>query len=281
MHATAIPRVTAIRSSVPTEPVHTVYRPALCIIAQGRKQVMIGQTVLVYDPAKYLVASVDMPLVGQVLEASADAPYLCFMLDLDPAAIGALMLETKMTQADGAAPGPALSLTPLTPPVIDAAVRLLRLLETPADIPVLAPLAEREILYRLLVGDETSRLRQIAFAESKLQQVNRAIGWIKQNFRAPFSIETLAAEARMSASALHEHFKTVTSMSPLQYQKQLRLQEARRLILLQSLDAAMAGHTVGYDSPSQFSREYKRLFGAPPARDIARLREQPMAMQVM
>jgi transcriptional regulator GlxA family with amidase domain len=169
----------------------------------------------------------------------------------------------------------------VTPPVIDAAVRLLRLLETPADIPVLAPLAEREILYRLLVGDQTSRLRQIAFAESKLQQVNRAIGWIKQNFRAPFSIEALAAEARMSASALHEHFKTVTSMSPLQYQKQLRLQEARRLILLQSLDAAMAGHTVGYDSPSQFSREYKRLFGAPPARDIARLRASPMAMQVM
>lgn len=281
MHATRLPRVTVIRSTLPTEPIHAVYRPALCIIAQGRKQVMIGDTVHVYDPAKYLVVTVDMPIVGQVLEASADAPYLCFMLDLDPAAIGALMLETKLTQTESTSPGPALSLTSVTPPVIDAAVRLLRLLATPADIPVLAPLAEREILYRLLVGDQTSRLRQIAFAESKLQQINRAIGWIKHNFREPFSIEALAAEARMSASALHEHFKTVTSMSPLQYQKQLRLQEARRLILLQSLDAAMAGHTVGYDSPSQFSREYKRLFGAPPARDIANLRASPMAMQAV
>jgi AraC-like DNA-binding protein len=281
LHPSPIPRVTLIRSSVPTEPIHAVYKAALCIIAQGRKQVMAGATIHVYDPAKYLVVSVDMPIVGQILQASADAPYLCFMLDLDPAIIGALMLETKIAHADSATPGPALSLTTVTPPVVDAAVRLLRLLETPADIPVLAPLAEREILYRLLVGDQTSRLRQIAFAESKLQQVNRAIGWIKHHFRAPFRIETLAAEARMSPSALHEHFKAVTSMSPLQYQKQLRLQEARRLILLQSLDAAMAGHTVGYDSPSQFSREYKRLFGAPPARDIARLREQPMAMQAL
>lgn len=281
LHATPIPRVTLIRSTLPTEPIHAVYKPALCIIAQGRKQVMSGQTVHVYDPAKYLVVTVDMPIVGQVLQASADAPYLCFMLDLDPAAIGALMLETQMTQADSAAPGPGLSLTSVTPPVIDATVRLLRLLATPSDIPVLAPLAEREILYRLLVGDQTSRLRQIAFAESKLQQVNRAIGWIQKNFRKPFSIEAVTAEARMSSSALHEHFKAVTSMSPLQYQKQLRLQEARRLILLQSLDAAMAGHSVGYDSPSQFSREYKRLFGAPPARDIARLREQPMALQAV
>jgi transcriptional regulator GlxA family with amidase domain len=156
--------------------------------------------------------------------------------------------------------------------LLDAAIRLLRLLRTPRDIPILAPLAEREIIYRLLRGEQTSRMGQIAFAESKLQQVNRAIAWIKTNFRNAFSVEDLADEARMSSSALHQHFKTVTGMTPLQYQKQLRLQEARRLMLTQATDAAMAGHTVGYDSPSQFSREYRRLFGAPPLRDIEKLR---------
>ncbi len=151
----------------------------------------------------------------------------------------------------------------------------MRLLSSPGDIPILAPLAEREILYRLLLGEQGTRLRQIAVAESKVQQINRAIGWIKQNFKEPFSIDTVASEARMSPSALHAHFKAVTTMSPLQYQKQLRLQEARRLILSKAADAATAGHTVGYDSPSQFSREYARVFGAPPMRDIARMKSMP------
>ncbi len=151
-------------------------------------------------------------------------------------------------------------------------MRLVRLLDSPRDIPILAPVAEREILYRLLIGPQGARLRQIAVADSRLQQVGRAISWLKHNFREPFRIEDLAKEARMSASALHQHFKTVTSMSPLQFQKQLRLQEARRLILAQAMDAALAGHSVGYDSPSQFSREYRRLFGAPPIRDVQRLR---------
>jgi AraC-like DNA-binding protein len=278
--ATAIPRLFLIRSSRPTDEIHAVHEPAVCLVAQGRKQVMVGQSLYVYDPAKYLVVSVDVPLVGQILEASADAPYLCLRLDLDPAAIGALMLEAKVT-ADSEQPGPALSLSSVTFELLDSAIRLVRLLAVPRDIPILAPLAEREILYRLLSGDQTSKLRQIAFAESKLQQVNRAIGWIKRNFREPFSIDALASEARMSPSTLHEHFKAVTSMSPLQYQKQLRLQEARRLILSQSIDAAMAGHSVGYESPSQFSREYKRTFGAPPARDVARLRASPAWLQAL
>jgi AraC-like DNA-binding protein len=281
IHATAIPRLFLIRSSSPTEPIHAVHEPAVCIVAQGRKQVMVGQSVHVYDRAKYLVVSVDVPIVGQVLEASADAPYLCLRLDLDPSAIGALLLEAKVPGIESDAPGPALSLSTVTAELLDAAIRMLRLLAAPRDIPILAPLAEREILYRLLLGDQTSKLRQIAFAESKLQQVNRAIGWIKKNFREPFSVEVVASEARMSPSTLHEHFKSVTSMSPLQYQKQLRLQEARRLILLQSIDAAVAGHSVGYYSPSQFSREYKRMFGAPPARDIAQLRAAPLALQVL
>lgn len=281
VHATPIPRVFLLRSSHPTDQLHAVQEPAVCFVAQGRKQVMVGSSVYVYDRAKYLIASVDVPIIGQILEASPAAPYLCLRLDLDPALIGELMLEAKTPGGTNDAPGPALSLSSITSELLDAAIRLVRLLAAPRDIPILAPLAEREILYRLLLGDQASKLRQIAFAESKLQQINRAISWIKRNYREPFSIDAVAAEARMSASTLHEHFKAVTSMSPLQYQKQLRLQEARRLILSQSLDAATASHSVGYESPSQFSREYKRTFGAPPASDIARLRASPAWQQML
>jgi AraC-like DNA-binding protein len=271
-HATAIPRLFLHRSSAVSEPLHMVYQPAVCLVAQGRKQGISGDRVYVYDALKYLVVSVDVPIISQVLEASPHRPYLCLRLDLDPAAIAALMLDADMARAEREPPGPALAVSAVGPDLLDAAIRLLRLLETPRDVPVLAPLAEREILYRLLRGEQAQRMSQIACAESKLQQVNRAIGWIKHNFREPFSIGVLAAEARMSASALHQHFRTVTGMSPLRYQKQLRLQEARRLMLSHALDAAVAGHRVGYESPSQFSREYRRLFGVPPARDIQQLR---------
>lgn len=272
IHQTAIPRLALIRASQPTEPLHGLHEPALCIIAQGRKQVMLGERIYRYDPAQYLVVSVDLPVVGQVIAATPEEPYLCVRLDLDPAAIGTLMLEAAPASAAPLAPGPGLAVNPVTPALLDAVIRLAGLLAAPGDIPVLAPLAEREILYRLLTGEQAARLRQIAVAESKLQQVNRAIGWIKRNYQKSFSVEAVAAEARMSTSALHQHFKAVTAMSPLQYQKQLRLQEARRLILANALDAASAGFRVGYESPSQFSREYSRLFGAPPLRDVARLR---------
>jgi AraC-like DNA-binding protein len=281
IHATPIPRVSLIRSSAATEPLHAVHQPAVCFVAQGRKRVMVGEAIHVYDAAKYLIVSVEVPIVGQILEASDVAPYLCLRLDLDPAAIGALMLEAGVAPNRADDSLPPLALSGVTAELLDAAIRLVRLLATPGEIAILAPLAEREILYRLLQGEQTARLRQIALAESRLQQVNRAIAWIKKNFRAPFRIETVAAEARMSPSAFHQHFKAVTSMSPLQYQKQLRLQEARRLILTQSLDAAASGHAVGYDSPSQFSREYKRLFGAPPARDVAKLRDSPQWLQML
>ena len=175
MHGTPIPRLFLIRSSHPTEPIHAVHQPAVCFVAQGRKQVMVGPSVYVYDSAKYLVVSVDVPIVGQILEASAEKPYLCLRLDLDPAAVGALMLESKLPAAANEQPGQALSLGSITAELLDTAIRLARLLETPRDIPILAPLAEREILYRLLLGDQTSKLRQIALGESKLQQINRAI----------------------------------------------------------------------------------------------------------
>lgn len=275
IHATAIPRLSLIRISSPTEPIHALHEPALCIVVQGRKQVILGDRIYRYGPEQYLVVSVDVPIIGQVTEASPTQPYLCFRLDLDPGVLSALIMEAGLASGAGESDAAGLCLDPVTPELLSAAARLVALLETPRDAPILAPLAEREILYRLLTGSQGPRLREIAHAESKLQQVNRAIGWIKRNYHKPFRIESVAQEARMSASALHQHFKAVTAMSPLQYQKQLRLQEARRLILAQAMDAATAGHNVGYESPSQFSREYSRLFGAPPIRDIARMRAMP------
>jgi AraC-like DNA-binding protein len=269
---TPIPRVFLHHAAHVSQPLHVVYQPAVCFIAQGGKQAMAGESVYSYRKGDYLIVSVDVPIAGRITEASPQAPFLCLRVDLDPGVIGALMLESDIERASRDQPQPSLAVSPMTDELLDAAIRLVRLLHTPRDIPILAPLAEREILYRLLRGEQTSRMAQIAFAESKLQQVNRAITWVKANFRAPFSVERLAEEARMSTSALHQHFKTVTGMTPLQYQKQLRLQEARRLMLTEATDAAIAGHAVGYDSPSQFSREYRRLFGAPPLRDIEKLR---------
>lgn len=277
IHETTIPGLALVRCSHPTEPLHALHKPALCIIAQGRKQVILGNAIHHYDAARYLAAAVDVPVIGQVIEASPAVPYLCLRLDLNLAVLGALVLELGLGRG-GAEPGSSLQVSDVTPELLDAAERLVRLLGSPRDIAALAPLAEREILYRLLTGEQGARLCQIAHPGSRLQQVNRAIAWIRAHFDRPFRIEQVAEAAHMSASALHEHFKAVTAMSPLQYQKQLRLQEARRLILNQAMDAASAGHSVGYESPSQFSREYSRLFGAPPIRDIARLRAEPFAI---
>jgi AraC-like DNA-binding protein len=276
IHATAIPRLFLVRASELTEPMPTVYDPALCIVVQGRKQVMLADEVYVYGPEQFLVVSVDLPVIGQVIEATPKEPYLCLKLNLDPGQLSALMMELGQGARRNQGTEQlriGLSISPLAPPLLDAVVRLARLLETPNDIPILAPLVEREILYRLLSSEYGDRLRQIATSDHRLVAVNRAINWLRQNYAAPFRIETVAREARMSPSAFHHSFKSVTAMSPLQYQKQLRLQEARRLMLGQAMDAATASHHVGYESPSQFSREYSRLFGAPPSRDIARLKE--------
>lgn len=275
-HECALPRVRLVRYTQPSVPIHAVQQPMLCIIMGGRKRVIIGDRIINYGRESYVVASVDLPVVGQVVEASPEAPYLCFALELDCNLLSALVAETGI--AATGAPGPGMAMSPVTPVLLDAATRLLRLLDTPHDIPVLAPMAEREILYRLITGEQREQTRAIALADSRLNQVNRAIGWIRQNYAQPFTIGRVAEEARMSTSALHAHFKAVTAMSPLQYQKQIRLQEARQLILAAGVDAATAGHEVGYDSPSQFSREYRRLFGAPPIADAARLRARPELM---
>jgi AraC-like DNA-binding protein len=243
----------------------------VCIVAQGRKRAMLSDREYIYDPATFLVVSVDLPVIGCVVEASPDEPYLCLRLNLDLPVLTELMLEHGGGVASsGAAPG--LALSRMTPELLDSAVRLVRLLDKPADAPALAPLAEREILYRLLTGEQGRMMRHIACADSRLSQVSRAIAWIKRNFTGPFSIDQVAAEAGMSPSSLHQHFKAVTTMSPLQYRTQLRLQEARRLMVAEAMDAALAGFRVGYESPSQFSRDYSRIFGAPPATDAGRLR---------
>jgi len=272
VHATTIPRLSLIRTNRPTEPIHVLHAPAFCLVAQGRKRVMLGREVFHYGPEHYLTVSVDLPVIGEVIEADPDRPYLCLRLDLDPAMLGSLLHEVGLDSRHEGDGGTGLSLDRSTPELVEAATRLVRLLDTPREAAVLAPLAERELLYRVLMSGQAARLRQIAFADSSLRRVGQAIDWIKQTFREPFSIAAVADAAGMSSSSLHQHFKAVTALSPLQYQKRLRLQEAQRLVLNGAMDAANAGHSVGYDSPSQFSRDYRRLFGDPPIRDIAKLR---------
>ncbi len=274
VHATAIPRLSLIRSDRPTEPLHALHAPAFCLVAQGRKRVMLGREVFHYGPEHCLTVSVDLPVVGEVVEADPDRPYLCVRLDLDPAMLGALLREAGLDGRHEGDGGSGLFLNRSTPELVDAATRLVRLLDAPCEAAVLAPLAERELLYRVLLSGQAARLRQVAFADSSLRRVGRAIDWIKQTFREPFSAAAVAGAAGMSQSSLHQHFKAVTALSPLQYQKRLRLQEARRLVL-GGMDAASAGHGVGYDSASQFSRDYRRLFGAPPMRDAAKFRSCP------
>nr|WP_315382432.1 AraC family transcriptional regulator [uncultured Sphingomonas sp.] len=271
---TSIARLALVRSSRSGEPVHMVQRPALCIIAQGGKRVLLGDAVIDYGPASYLVASLDLPITGAVTQASTDAPYLCFCLYLDPALLSEIALS--LPPLPGTAEDSAgMTLHPMTPELIDAATRLTALLGDPANAPLLAPLIERELLVRLMTGPGGPVLRAIASGESRTGQIAKAIAWLKAHFREPFSGPHLAALAGMSLSSFHDHFRRATAMTPLQYQKQLRLQEARALMLADRLDAAEAGFRVGYDSPSQFSREYRRLFGDPPLRDIGKLRATP------
>ncbi len=277
VYPTRIAPLTLYRMSAPSPPVHGVQKPTFCIVAQGGKQAALGERLHLHDPMRYLLVSVDLPITAQIVRASPVLPYLGFCLDLEPRQIGALLLdmdasENGLRHSANAAPAPGLSISPTDAPLFDATLRLLRLLTTPGDIPVLAPLALREILYRLLTGEQAAQLRQLALDDSPTQRVVRAIDWLKRHYDEPLHIATMAQEACMSVSGLHHHFKAVTALSPLQYQKHLRLQEARRLMLCEAVDAGEAGYRVGYTSASQFSREYSRLFGAAPLRDIARLR---------
>ena len=267
IHPTSIKHLALSRYSQPGEPVPAVYPPSMCVVAQGSKVVILNDERYVYDPSRFIVASVDLPVAGQVIEATPDKPYLCVMLELEPKEIASVILEADLP-APAEKPSRGLFVSQVSPEILDAVLRLVRLLTAPEDIPALAPLAERELLYRVLKSDEGWRLRQIASGQGQARRVAKAIVWLRTHFHEGLSVQQLAREANMSVSSFHAHFKHVTAMSPLQYQKQLRLQEARRLLLSETVDAATAGHRVGYESPSQFSREYRRAFGVPPATDM-------------
>ena len=272
-HQSVLPSLALIRSSVPTVCMPTIFQPCLAIVVQGRKSALLNDEVFHYDPLNYLVVSVTLSGMGQVLEATPEHPYLSLRLNLDLEEIARLVLELGDRGASPAAADRGLFVARLDEPLLDAVLRMVKLLDTPEDLGVLAPVVQREIHYRLLRGELGSRLVDLAQCEGGNHRIVRAIEWLKQHYAVSLRIEELADAVHMSPSALHHRFKAVTAMSPLQYQKHLRLHEARRLMFADGIESATAGHRVGYESASQFSREYRRLFGAPPRSEIARLRE--------
>ncbi len=273
-----LPGAFAVRWSRPsTEPIYASVGPALCVVAQGAKAVMLRRDVFEYDPARMLVFAVDLPVSGQVISASATSPYLCFVLKLDPARVAELAARVFPRGLPRASDERGLYVGRATDSIVEAITRLLEFVAQPADAELLAPLAVDEILIRLLRTPIGSRVAQIGHPKSGVQRIGEAVSWIRAHFAQPVTVEEMAASIHMTSSSFHERFKAVTSMSPLQYQKVLRLHEARRLMLFQDLDANDACRRVGYLSPSQFTREYGRFFGSAPTRDIARLRDDGFA----
>ncbi|WP_172657255.1 AraC family transcriptional regulator [Myxosarcina sp. GI1] len=270
-HQTDIEQLEFARDSA-TKTICTMYKPALAIVVRGKKKVLLGEETYYYGAGQYLVVSVDLPARGFIIEATPDKPYLALVLSLSPTQLCDLIAQIQPIKSKKENSVRGWCVNNIDTPLIDCAIRLTRLLDTPQDIPFLAPLIIHEIYYRLLTGEQGEAVRQIATSESNMQRVARAIAFIKSDFAQSLRIEELADRANMSPSSFHRHFKQVTSMSPLQYQKQLRLLEARRLMLADNADATNAAYQVGYESPSQFSREYSRMFGAPPIRDIERLK---------
>ncbi|GGA49620.1 MULTISPECIES: AraC family transcriptional regulator [Bacillaceae] len=270
---TCIPGLRFVRASHVSEPVYSVYEPSLCIVAQGTKLVMLGEETYQYDSASYLTASVHLPITGQVVVASPEEPYLCINLQLDMNQIFEVIQSSNQGISSDST-GRGLEITLINESLLEAVLRLIRLLETPKDIPVLAASIKREIIYRILQNDENNSLKHFALVGSQAQRIAKVIGVLNREFAQPLKVEDLAKEARMSASSFYQHFKEITGMSPIQYQKQLRLQEARRMLLTERLEAAEAAFQVGYESPSHFSREYSRMFGLPPMKDIQHLWER-------
>ncbi|MFH1028040.1 MAG: AraC family transcriptional regulator [Pseudomonadota bacterium] len=273
LYATGIPGLSLFRRNEPTGPTSGMYEPSICLAVQGAKRVLLGDDTYEYDAHSYLITSVHLPTIVQIIDASPEKPYLGLRLKLDQREMSQLMADSNLPPPRAQQPSRGMATGEVTLSLLTAFQRLIELLAEPRDIPILAPIIQREIIYRLLVGDQGARLRQIASAGSQSHQIARTIDWLKVNFTQPLRIGDHAAQANMSSSTLHHHFRTLTAMSPLQYQKTLRLNEARRLMLTERLDAATAAFQVGYESPSQFSREYSRFFWAPPLRDIVKLRQ--------
>ncbi|EHK0840171.1 TPA: AraC family transcriptional regulator [Vibrio parahaemolyticus] len=261
------------RWTTPTPPTSYTHNPSICLIAQGRKRVLVGEESFIYDANHFLISSVDLPIIANIIEASEEQPYLGLIMELDLTEISQLIVDSELafTQSKEAQIGIAVG--ELSESLLDAFVRLAELLDEGQNIKILAPIIKREIFYRLLMSEQGTRLHQIVTAGSHSHQIAKAIDWLKNNFVKPLSVGDLASFTGMSKSSFYTHFRSMTSMTPLQFQKKLRLSEARRLMLTENLDAMAATFKVGYESPSQFSREYSRLFGAPPSKDIKSLRE--------
>jgi len=265
------------RGSQPTARVHGVSRPSLCVIAQGAKDVYLGESRYRYDAGHYLLATVELPITGQVVEASPEVPYLSLRIDLEAAVVGSVMVEAGVPAPRSPADARAMTVSALDVDLLDAVLRLVRLVDKPSEARVLAPLVKREIVFRLLMGEQGQRLRHLPMLGGNSHVIAQAIERLRKDFARPLRIDSIARDLGMSSSGFHHHFKAITDMSPLQYQKQLRLQEARRLMFGDHLDAAGAGFKVGYEDPSHFSRDYKRQFGLSPIKDVEQLRQSAIA----
>jgi AraC-like DNA-binding protein len=268
---TEIPGVSLHRRTAPTPPCRATYHPGVIVVAQGRKQVNLGRTSFIYDESRFLLTAVDLPIVSWVAEATEEVPCLVLSLRLDMSMVRELLGLEEIHVAEAPSDSPAMSIGETTPEFLNACCRLLDLLDSPEDIPFLSGLIQREIIYRILRGPEGARLRAVATLGDQSHRTAKAVAWITANYAKPLHVEELAQIASMGVSTLHHHFRMLTAMSPLQYQKQLRLQSARSLMLNNGLDAASAAFEVGYESATQFNREYSRFFGQPPMRDIRAL----------
>jgi AraC-like DNA-binding protein len=271
-YSTALPSLTLHRRGAPTTPLHCVYGMGLGVIAQGSKQVLLGEELIDYAPGQSMLTTIDAPVVAHVAGASQREPFLGLFLTLDPRHISQLASELDVSPRPRERAFRSIAVETLDDALVDALVRLVELLDEPLLVSPLAPLIQQEITIRLLAGPHAARLRELVAAGSPSQQIAKAVAWIKRNFKDALLVDDLADRAHMSASTFRQHFRAITGTSPLQFQKQLRLQEARQLMLNENVDASNAGGLVGYESPSQFSREYSRLFGEPPQRDVRRMR---------
>jgi len=272
-----IPGLRLARASTPTERVFGVSKPSLCVIAQGAKEVNVGDNLYRYDPEHFLLATVELPLTGRIAEATRELPYLSVRIELEPSLVGSVMIEAGISAPQGnLGEAKAMVVSPLGSDILETVLRLVRLLDSHKDAAVLLPLVRRELVFRLLSNEQGSRLRCLPRLGGHTDRIAKAVDQLNRHYDQTLSVEGIAKDLGMSVSGFHDHFKRVTDMSPLQFQKQLRLQEARRLMLGESLDASTAGHRVGYDDPSHFSRDYKRHFGDSPMRDVERLRSMAL-----
>ncbi len=268
---TEIPGVSLHRRTAPTPPCRMTYHPGIIVVAQGSKRVNLGRTSFIYDESRFVVTAVDLPIVSWVAEATEKVPCLALSIKLEMSMVRELLSHEEIHVAEATSDNPGISIGETTPEFLSACCRLLDLLGSPRDIPFLGGLIQREIIYRVLCGRAGARLRAVATLGDQSHRTAKAVAWIAANYAKPLHVEELAQLASMGVSTLHHHFRVLTSMSPLQYQKQLRLQSARSLMLNSGLDAASAAFEVGYESATQFNREYSRFFGQPPMRDIRAL----------